>query len=88
MIKNMKVCGYCQEQFEKTPYDFPLNIVLGTDELEVRLDLKDIIRKSDRQMILSVKDFDKDDVILCIDCYNQITADIIDRLVRGDPIAI
>ena len=76
----MKTCCKCGLKFEKTPYEFPLNVVFDTDEFEVRWDLKDIIRKSDREMILNIKSYDNDDIILCIDCYNKIIEDIIYRI--------
>jgi hypothetical protein len=76
-------CCICEKQFEKVPYGEGLNIVVQTDDYEIRWDLHDIIRKSDRMRILKVEDAQQDNKILCVDCYDELVENMLLRIKQG-----
>jgi len=74
-------CCNCLKKFEKVPYGpAGINVVLDSDDYETHWDLKDMIRKSDRKMVLNVNNPMTDEIILCVDCYDQIIEEMISRI--------
>jgi hypothetical protein len=77
------VCCNCEVDFDEVPYGSAgINIVVESDDFEIRWDLKDMVRKSDRVRVLNVEDPIEDEVILCVDCYDRIVEQIISRIKR------
>lgn len=77
-------CCVCKSNFKKDPDEKRLNILLATDDFEVRWDLQDIVRKSDRKMIFKYPT--QTDVGICDDCYGKIIDETISRICAGKSI--
>ena len=78
------VCCNCGKEFDKVPYGSAgLNVVLQSDDYEIRWDLKDMIRKSDRLMVLDVNNPLTDETILCLDCYDRIISEMTSNIRVG-----
>lgn len=80
----MLICCVCDSKFGRDPNEERLNVLLATDAFEVRWDLQDIVRKSDRKMIF--KHPQKNDVGICDDCYGKIIDETISRICAGKAI--
>lgn len=86
-MKN-KTCSICGKTFKCFPSKESLTAVFDTKDFEIRWNFKNILRKTDRALLVDVEDIKKCDVALCLECYQKILQEMTERIKNNRTIDI